>query len=307
MGSVKSQVTHSLNALKAFGESRHQARRDETAGDKIFSVQTLHLYCELNVSFAEWCRAEHGIRRLADITPDMATDFIARLRRTRLSPATVSTYVCAMKKLDTGLRKVGWRRRDAERLVQDFQGRRADVIADPYPSDDAEQLSVALDKLDPQYGQVARLQRVAGLRVSEAVHLQADWIAPDGSAITLSGSGTHAKGGRPRRIPILPQHREMVVALREQGMANPDHHVFQHRQSLTGAVKRAASALAAKLGIEAGHGTHSLRKTYANELYQHLMQEQHLSRDTARQMVTQALGHNRLAVLKAYLLEDNDE
>jgi hypothetical protein len=38
MGSVKSQVTHSLNSLKAFGESRHQALADGTADDKIFAM-----------------------------------------------------------------------------------------------------------------------------------------------------------------------------------------------------------------------------------------------------------------------------
>jgi integrase len=161
--------------------------------------------------------------------------------------------------------------------------------------------------LDPQFGQVARLQRVSGLRVSEAVHLQADGVAADGSQITLTGPGTHAKGGRPRVAPVLAPHRPEVVALREQGLANLDRHVFQNRQSLTGAVKRAASRLAVKLGVEVGDGTHSLRKLYANELLGHLLKSDGLSLEDARRAVTHALGHNRLGVLKAYLVEEPAE
>ena len=307
MGSLKAQVTYSLNALKAFGHSRHQALADGSAADKIFAIRTMQNYCELNVTFAEWCRDRYRIRRLGDITPDHAVAFLTNLRSRGLSPATVTTYASAIKKLDTGLRAVGWRRRKAESLVQDFQGRRADIVADPYTQDDAERLIAAMAELDPQYGQVARLQRVSGLRVSEAVHLQADGVAADGSQITLTGPGTHAKGGRSRVAPVLALHRPEVVALRDQGLANPDRHLFQNRQSLTGAVKRAASRLAVRLGVEVGDGTHSLRKLYANELYGELMASRGLSREDARRAVTHALGHSRLDVLKAYLVDDQAE
>ena len=303
MGSLKAQVTYSLNALQAFGHSRHQALADGSAPGKIFAIRTMQNYCELNVTFAEWCRDRYSIRRLGDITPEMTAGFIAGLRGRGLSPATVTTYASAIKKLDAGLRAVGWRRRKAEALVQDFQGRRADIVADPYSPLDAERLIAALAAEDAQYGQVARLQRASGLRVSEAVHLRADSIAADVSQIALTGPGTHAKGGRPRVAPVLSQHRQEVVTLREQGLAHVDGHVFQNRQSLTGAVKRAASRLAVKLGVEVGDGTHSLRKLYANELYGELMASRGLSREEARRAVTHALGHSRLDVLKAYLVE----
>jgi integrase len=307
MGSMKGQVTYSLNALQAFGHSRRQALARGTASDKIFSIRTMQQYCELNVTFAEWCRERFGIRRLADVTPQMAAEFTADLQARARSPATVAAYASAIKKLDAGLRAVGWRRRKAEPLVQDFHGRRADIVADPYTPEDAVRLIAALADADPQYGQVARLQRVSGLRVSEAVHLQADCIAADGSQIVLTGSGTHTKGGRPRVAPVLTQHRPVVLALLEQGLAHPDAHVFQNRQSLTGAVKRAASRLAVKLEIEVGDGTHSLRKLYANELYHYLLSADGLSLEEARRAVTHALGHSRLDVLKAYLVANPAE
>ena len=306
MGSLKGQVTYSLNALQAFGHSRRQALARGTAADKIFGIRTMQHYCELNVTFATWCRERYGTRQLAEVTADMTAAFIADLQGRGLSPATISTYVSAIKKLDAGLRAVGWRRRKDEGLVQDFRGRRADIVADPYTADDAERLIVALTAVDPQYGQVARLQSVSGLRVSEAVHLQADCIEANGSQIVLAGPGTHTKGGRPRVAPVLTQYQPVVVTLREQGLGNGDGHVFQNRQSLTGAVKRAASRLAVKLGIEVGDGTHSLRKRYANELYGHLLNTGGLPREEARRAVTHALGHSRLDVLKAYLVVDQD-
>ncbi len=301
MGSLKGQVTYSLNALKAFGESRHDARASGRAAGRIFAVRTLENYCQLDVVFAAWCRDEHGLRRLGDLTPEMTAAFIADLRQRGRSPATVNTYVCAIKKLDTGLRQVGWRCRDAEPLVGEFHGRRADVVADPYSPEDAERLIKVLTAIDPQYGGVARLQRVSGLRVSEAVHLQANGIAADGSQITLAGPGTHAKGGRPRQVPILAEHHPVVAGFLEQGVAHGDGHVFQQRQSLITAVKQEASRQAVKLGIEVGDGTHSFRKLYANELYQHLLTVEGRPDDEARRAVTQALGHNRLDVLKAYI------
>ncbi|MBL8057943.1 MAG: integrase domain-containing protein [Anaerolineales bacterium] len=258
-------------------------------------------YCQLSVVFAAWCRDEHGLRRLGDVTPEMTADFIADLRRRGRSPATVNTYVCAIKKLDAGLRQVGWRYPEAAPLVGEFHGRRADVVADPYSPEDAERLIRVLTAIDPQYGGVARLQRMSGLRVSEAVHLQAGGIAADGSQITLAGPGTHAKGGRPRQVPILAEHQPVVAGFLEQGLAHADGHVFQQRQSLSKAVKLEASRQVIKLGIEAGDGTHSFRKLYANELYQHLLTVEGRPDDEARRAVTQALGHNRLDVLKAYI------
>src|SRR5712692_11271234 len=106
MGSLKGQVTYCLNALEAFGHSRRQALANGTAADKIFGIRTMQQYCELNVTFAEWCRERFGTRRLCDVTPDMTAAFIADLRGRGLSPATVDAYASAIKKLDVGLRAV---------------------------------------------------------------------------------------------------------------------------------------------------------------------------------------------------------
>ena len=80
MGSLKAQVTYSLNALQAFGHSRRQALASGTAADKIFGIRTMQHDCELNVAFAEWRREHFGARRLGDVSADMSAAFIADLR-----------------------------------------------------------------------------------------------------------------------------------------------------------------------------------------------------------------------------------
>lgn len=299
MGSLKYQVVSCLNSLKAFGVSRHEARRAGTADQLIFSIGTIATYCQLNVVFAEWCRTQFGTRRLAEITPDMADAFLADRRNRALSPATINTYVSAIRKLDKAMRHMGWRHEKAPPLIAAHEGRRADITADPYSAEDAERLIAALTAVDPQYGQVTRLQRVSGLRISEAVHLQVDCIVPDGSRIILAGPGIHTKGGRPRQVPILPHHQAYLLELLAGECA--DGHLFVHRQSLAAAIQRATRRLVVKLGIQVGNGTHSFRKLYANELFDDLCKERGFAADDARRMVTQALGHNRTNVLRAYI------
>ncbi|MBN1887422.1 MAG: site-specific integrase [Thermoflexales bacterium] len=144
------------------------------------------------------------------------------------------------------------------------------------------------------------MQRAAGLRVAEAVHLQARCIEPDGTKVILTGTGIHTKGRKEREIPVMPKYQEFVRQLREQGMTHEDGHVFVHRQTLTRAYGREVSALCARLKITSGSGSHSFRKTWSGEYYRYLC-GQGLSSKEARRQVTAALGHNRLNVLRHYL------
>ncbi len=103
----------------------------------------------------------------------------------------------------------------------------------------ADRLNTELYRRDPQYGQLAQLQRVTGLRREEAVHLQARCIAEDRSMVTLDGTGTHAEGGRERKIPIREQDRDFMQALRAQGLAHKDGHVFVQGRRLVARAKGA--------------------------------------------------------------------
>ena len=300
MASLKGQVLYALKSNFAFGESRHHDQNIGHTIGKIYSFKTATTYTELDVVVATWCHGHCGLQRIGHITPAMVDAYLAHLRERGCSPATVNTYVAAIKQLDAGLRHVGWRRQDAPALVQNFHGRHADCVADPYTPEEADQLIALLTQEDPQYGLVAQIQRMAGLRVDEATYLQVKRVAENGAMIQLEGTAIHTKGGRPRQAPVLPVFIEAMQAIRANADQQPDGHVLQDRKSLVPAIKRAASRIAAQQHFS-GNGTHSLRKLYANELYMELRANRKLLDAAACDAVSEALGHGRREVLRAYL------
>lgn len=301
MSSLIGQVYFVLMMMGAFGKSRHGHAASQRAR-RIYSFTTMHDYMAICIRFVLWCQAHHGIRWLRDITPEIARAYVDYLHALSLSPATVATYVAAIRKLDYGCRVVaGWTTGRAPWVGDDYSGRHADVVADPFTTHDAQRLIDALTRRDPQYGNVALLQRISGLRILEAVHLKADLISADGTQINLYGPGIHTKGGRERTAPVLPQFRSQIIALRDIGFSHDDLHVFVHRQSLDGAVKREITRLCRTLTISQGSGSHSFRKRYAVDYYDHARHVLRLSHREVLQQLTAALGHNRLSVLRSYI------
>lgn len=297
--SLTRQVESALTALERFDQSRREAKRVGQAHEGIHSFGTRKQYQRLGVRFAKWCQAEFGVRWLKDIMPGHAQAYIAHLRQQGRSPSYIGVNVSAVRKLDVGTRQLGWVAHDAPRLLEDERGRHSDPRPTPYTSQEAERLIAALYERDPQFGQLAELQRAAGLRRQEAVHLQARCIAEDGGRVTLAGAGTHAKGGREREIAVSEKYRPFLVRLREQGLANTDGHVFQYRQTLGKAYDDARYRACARLGIDS-LGTHGLRKYWAAERYQEL-REAGLGDKEAKRAVTEGLGHGRVSVLRHYL------
>ncbi len=66
-------------------------------------------------------------------------------------------------------------------------------------------------------------------------------------------------------------------------------------------MKREVSRLGRKLGINQGSGSHSFRKLYATELFDYAANQLRLPHKDVLQMVTEALGHRRHAVLVSYI------
>ena len=297
--SVTQQVNLALHKLEAFNESRSAAKLNGTAGKKIFSFSTRHEYQRVCARFARWVEAKYRVKWLRDLQPEHAEAYISALRHQGRSPDYVSKVIAAIRKLNTGMEQMGWRPADSPRLLADEQGRHSDPKPTPYNCQEADRLIKELYRRDPQYGQIAQLQRVAGLRREEAVHLEARCIAEDGSQVSLKGPGTHAKGGREREVLIHEEDRKFMRQLREQGLAHKDSHVFVQRQTLGRAYDNARYAACERLGIES-RGTHGFRKLFAAEYYQHL-RESGVSQEDARRAVSASLGHGRVTVLRHYL------
>jgi integrase len=144
------------------------------------------------------------------------------------------------------------------------------------------------------------VQRYAGLRLREAVHLRVDAISERGDLIRLlSGDGT--KNGKPRTVAVLsPDGREFFAKLRGAALAHSDGLVFRDRKTLGRAYERELRRVCRELGI-AHSRTHDLRSLWANETYERLTAMGATDRQ-ARGEVSTMLGHCRLAVLRHYLV-----
>ena len=289
-----------LRRLEAFDQSRAAAKRNGTAGKKIFSFSTRHEYQRVCARFARWAEDKYKIKWLRDLKPEHAEVYISHLRQQGRSPDYVSKVISAIRKLNTAMNEMGWYSPDAPRLLVEECGRHSDPKPVPYTPEEAEQLIAELYRRDPQYGQLAQLQHVTGLRREEAVHLQAGCIADDGNAVMLQGPGTHTKGGRERQIPIDEENCEFMRQLRQQALSHPDRHVFVHRKTLGRAYDNARYAANKRLGIES-RGTHGFRKSFAAGLYRGRLDEGTSDAD-ARREVAEALGHRRTSVLKYYIV-----
>lgn len=153
---------------------------------------------------------------------------------------------------------------------------------------------------DRQTANVAWLQRVAGLRITEAVMLRGQDIDLDTCTVYAVKS---TKGGRPRKVNVAPKYRAFLERLKDQSEDHRDGHVFQGRghrgQSLVKRTQTAVCYACERLDIE-HYGTHGFRRTWAQERYQGLL-EQGINDRKSRQSVAEGLGHGRIAVTYSYV------
>jgi hypothetical protein len=172
--------------------------------------------------------------------------------------------------------------------------------------------NLKLDQLSPHVRQSIELQKAFGLRREEAMKFSPDYALggyDPYSAEVLRIKPSWAKGGRYREIPITSdaQRDALMSALTLAGdgsLIPPDRSYKQH----LGHFERETSAIG--LGQ-----THGLRHLYAQNRYKELTgidcpavggvidltDEQKALDLSARQTISNELGHNRLSVTGIYL------
>lgn len=147
---------------------------------------------------------------------------------------------------------------------------------------------------DKQTALVARVQRVTGARISEAVKLRGDRIDVDRCRVTLTG-----KGGQTRTVQIDAKWKGFLKKMKARAESRKDGYVFQGRGSLRKRTEGVIRHACGRLG-EKDLATHGFRKLWAQERYRELRAEG-LSDLEARQALTQDLGHNRISETYSYV------
>ncbi len=298
--SIVYQVEEAMKAILRMGKSRHKLKQAGTAGQWIVSSGTMETYQGVAVRCAKWCEAEHDVRYIRQITPDMAKGYVQSLRDDERSGQYVKKVISAIRKFDVALRAKGHRPRNAPPLMPpDEKGWSSDPQPErAYTPAAAERIAanMAQRARDKQTADVVRLQHVVGLRVNEAVYLR-------GMDIDVEGCRVYAdkktKGHRPRTVGVDRRHQGFLQAMRDRAAEHRDGHIFQGRRSLDDRTREAVRQACKRLGEEC-YSTHGFRKTFAQTRYVAL-REQGLDDREARQRVAEDLGHNRVDVTAHYV------
>lgn len=98
--SMVRQVQETLQAQLRIGESRHQAKNEESthALAGIFSYRTFETYLKQSCAFASWAKAERGSRTLSEARPHVEA-YLQSGIDLGLSAYTLSTQRAALCKL----------------------------------------------------------------------------------------------------------------------------------------------------------------------------------------------------------------
>ncbi len=311
-GSMTYQVQEAFKAIFRPGESRHAAKQSGDADQYIFGIETMRDYIKQAVRFAERCKTNYGIRRIKDLTPEMADEYVQVFRDLERAGGYVNKIECAIRKLDMAMQARGLRERTVEPLLPKERGsphsdRHPERV---YAPEAASRLieNMRQHAREPQVADVAQLQSVTGLRIDEACMLRGEDIEVEKRVVYVVKG---AKGGRRREVQVDEKHGEFLAYLQERARQHHDGHVFINRgdrgSSLGMRVGSAVYQACQRLDLEC-YGTHGFRRLFAQARHSERVEEMRATGEsnrqadyTARQEIAQDLGHNRVEVTYSYV------
>lgn len=304
MGSVVYQVKDTLQRISLPGVSRDELKEQGIADRRITSFSTMEGYLDICMRFAKHCEAAYGIeRRSGSITPEMAEAYIQQMRERELSGGYIGKVKAAIRKLDAAMKERGWRDPEEPELLAPRGGWHSDRRPGrAYSPQEAREIIAEMQEnaKGPQTADVVALQRVAGLRVSEATMIRGQDLDVEEGKIRAVKKGT--KGGRPT-VHVDEEHVDLLARLKRRAESHRDDHVFQGRghrgQSLASRTNGSVRHACERLGIEC-YGTHGFRKTRAQERYRR-SREEGLDERESRRELARGLGHNRREVTYSYV------
>lgn len=100
MGSkLERAMVNTLLSKKAYGESRHQAKLEGTANEKVFSYGTMNKYVQVTKDFCRFCESqEKGLRYTKDVIK-YVNPYLQSLKDKGMSGWTQQTHRSALSKL----------------------------------------------------------------------------------------------------------------------------------------------------------------------------------------------------------------
>jgi hypothetical protein len=284
------EVLDRLDERMALGESRGQAKEEVRAAGqgtwafstgKIHSYKTRSVYQEHILNFANWARATHGLKHLAQIeerADQLATEYLQLQLDQGKSPYTLQTIRSALR--------LFFRDRQLANNIQIPRRSRTMITRSRGSKKHDRHLQPA------NWQPLINFLKATGLRRDELKVLRVGNIlehdlVTGGPAVFVA----NGKGGKSRMVPVLPGQEQAVLSVK---------------------VGRAADDLVFPR-IPKHLDIHSYRREYAQALYLYhapgwslpspigRLRASDYDRNAAK-LVTEALGHNRVdVVLRHYI------
>jgi integrase len=289
-------------------------------GSHIKSVSTVRNY-EQRLKQITVHLQEHRLGSLRDMTPARALDYL----RQRAQVVGQKTLDMERQALQAMMQHVTHQLPLAQTLVvikstapaarkgkagQPTLGRR---LAERSRSYTREQVTLIAARQSPHNALATEISNASGLRAHELLtlrrlHHQAPDVRP-AHALKFSGIRensiaytVHGKGGLTRevRIPIQLAKRLEVTRLPEARCVTDRGVRYQQFYELGGGQPWSKSfGAASKAALGWSNGAHGLRHSYAQERLSTM--QRHLTREEAKRVVSQELGHFRPEITEVYL------
>lgn len=174
-----------------------------------------------------------------------------------------------------------------------------------------EQIPVVLSRLGRRDAALFALGISTGLRISEILQIRRRDLVEEGGGIRNRVTVYHTKGDRKRTVPInalaMPYLREWLMHQQQVGIEVGRFPVFSRsgphpvtRGYVWKIIRQASRGLRPAWG--GAFGTHSMRKTYAREIYLY-WQQRLMAGERVEPLVKvqAALGHARIDSTRHYL------
>lgn len=310
---IYKSLVHNLLAMARMGVSRHEAKAEAKAKhleengtlegynpavvEGIHSRGTMTTYINMMSGFAAFA-AEHGAKRIADISEQMAIRYLYHLHDEGKSAWTISTAAAAINK------------------AMGYHIRPHDLGLPPRRKADITRSRVARAHDNRNYSRFAPqilLAKATGLRRMSICKVRPCDAVRNADGIVI---GIHVveKGGRHRIAPVLAEYRDQLTALVDQCRAQRgedcsmfdcyDRHIDNHHYRA-----EYAAALLRQLEAERANGEALFGGAFTLADYCRLR-----GKDAARGPVTMghdtdllgavsgALGHNRIEIILRHYL-----
>lgn len=270
------QVQERYTSMLALGSPKQNAKKDGSYKEHIYSANTLKTYMKHANYFTRYCQQEHGCKTLEQCY-QYADEWL--ITRSNLSPYTQKLEVAALAKLYN---------KTADDFVRTESRMRADITRSRGTATRDKHFS------EKNHADLVQFCRATGLRRRELSKLTGDkLIKIDGKYHIAVDKG--GKGGKTRIVPIIGNEKRIVEMMQTAGSTK----VFNK-------IPQAADI-------------HGYRRQYAHTLYSmHARDVVNLSKEDkyicrndlkgviydkkAMQIVTQALGHNRIDVIAGHYI-----